>query len=68
MDQKPGQPMEPPPPYSAQPGMPGHAMPPPAGFMPGGQPAATIYPAQPGLYTPCAAGGDPPPTAATNCV
>ncbi|CAG2112130.1 unnamed protein product [Medioppia subpectinata] len=48
MDQKTGQPMEPPPPYSAQPGMPGHAMPPPAGFMPGGQPA-TIYPAQPGI-------------------
>jgi lipopolysaccharide-induced tumor necrosis factor-alpha factor len=46
MDQKPGQPMEPPPPYTAQTGM-GGGQPMPPGFMPGVQPAATVYPAQP---------------------
>ncbi|XP_054152975.1 LITAF domain-containing protein-like isoform X2 [Oppia nitens] len=45
MDHK-GGPMEPPPPYSAQPGGPGGPVPPPPGFM-AGQPAATVYPAQP---------------------
>ena len=49
MDQKPGQPMEPPPPYTAQPGAAQH-MPPGPGFMGPGQPQATVYPAQPGSY------------------
>jgi hypothetical protein len=45
MNQKPTV-MEPPPPYTGPPQQ--HQMPPQPGFI-GGQPAATVYPAQPGF-------------------
>jgi len=51
MEHKPQAPpmMEPPPPYSGPHGT--HHMPPQPGFIPG-QPAATVYPAQPGIQKP----------------